>query len=166
LGAQGQGPLKLRLLCVGKLSEPWLKAGASEYQERIGRYLPLTISELREEKGGGKKPDARFIQEQEGARILDRIPPGGFVIVLDEGGSPFTSEKVAGLLEHHMVQGTPELVMVIGGAYGLSAGVKKRADLLLSLSALTLTHQMARLFLLEQIYRGFTIVRNEPYHNR
>jgi len=158
--------LKLRLLCVGKLSEPWLKAGASEYQERIGRYLPLTISELREEKGGGKKPDARFIQEQEGARILDRIPPGGFVIVLDEGGSPFTSEKVAGLLEHHMVQGTPELVMVIGGAYGLSAGVKKRADLLLSLSALTLTHQMARLFLLEQIYRGFTIVRNEPYHNR
>ncbi|ALC15286.1 23S rRNA pseudoU1915 N3-methyltransferase RlmH [Desulfuromonas soudanensis] len=158
--------MKLRLLCVGKLSEPWLKAGASEYQERIGRYLPLTLSELREEKGGGKKPDARYIQEQEGARILDRIPPGAFVIVLDEGGSPFTSEKVAGLLEHHMVQGTAELVMVIGGAYGLSAGVKKRADLLLSLSALTLTHQMARLFLLEQIYRGFTIVRNEPYHNR
>ncbi|HEX9872921.1 MAG TPA: 23S rRNA (pseudouridine(1915)-N(3))-methyltransferase RlmH [Deferrimonas sp.] len=158
--------MKLRLFCVGKLSEPWLKAGASEYQERIGRYLPLTTSELREEKGGGKKPDARFIQEQEGARILDRIPPGAFVIVLDEGGSPFTSEKVAGLLEHHMVQGTAELVMVIGGAYGLSAGVKKRADLLLSLSALTLTHQMARLFLLEQIYRGFTIVRNEPYHNR
>jgi len=158
--------LKLRLICVGKLSEPWLRAGATEYQERIGRYLPLTLSELREEKGGGKKPNPRFIREREGELILEKIPAGAFVIVLDEGGKSLTSEGVAALLERHMVEGTQELALIIGGAYGLSAAVKDRADLTLSLSAMTLTHQMARLFLLEQVYRGFTIVRNEPYHNR
>jgi 23S rRNA (pseudouridine1915-N3)-methyltransferase len=157
--------VKLRLLCVGKLSESYLREGAEEYAGRIRRYAPLTIQELKEEKAG-KKGDPRYIRDQEGERILEKIGAEAWVVVLDEQGQAQRSEELAALLEQHMVQGTGELVLVIGGAYGLSAAVKQRADLLLSLSALTLTHQLARLLLLEQIYRGFTIVRREPYHNR
>ncbi len=158
--------MKLRLLCVGKLSESYLREGAEEYIGRIRRYAPLTIQELKEEKGGGKNPDPRYIRDREGERLLEKIGPDAWVIVLDEAGQAQRSEDLAALLERHMVQGTGELVLIIGGAYGLSGGVKQRADLLLSLSAFTLTHQMARLLLLEQVYRGFTIVRREPYHNR
>lgn len=158
--------MKLRLLCVGKLSESFLREGAEEYANRIKRYAPLTVLELKEEKGGGKKADPRYIRDREGERILEKINPEAWVIVLDQGGAAHSSEQLAELLEQHMVRGTAEWVLVIGGAYGLSAAVKQRANLLLSLSALTLTHQLARLLLLEQIYRGFTIVRHEPYHNR
>lgn len=158
--------MKLRLLCVGKLSENYLREGAEEYTSRIRRYAPLTVLELKEEKTGGKKADPRYIRDREGERILEKIGPEAWVIVLAEEGVAQSSEELAGLLERHMVAGTAEWVLVIGGAYGLSPAVKQRANLLLSLSAMTLTHQLARLLLLEQIYRGFTIVRREPYHNR
>ena len=157
--------MKLRLLCVGRLSET-LKGASDDYAARITRYLPLAVEELREEKGGGKKADPRFIREREGERILQRLPADAVAVVLDEHGRTFTSEGLAARLEQHMVQGTGEVAFVIGGAYGLSEAVKTRADLLLSLSTLTFTHQMARLFLFEQLYRGLTILRNEPYHNR
>ncbi|WP_298036281.1 23S rRNA (pseudouridine(1915)-N(3))-methyltransferase RlmH [uncultured Desulfuromonas sp.] len=157
--------MKLALLCVGKLSAPYLRKGAEDYSGRIRRYLPFREAELKEEKGGGKKADPRYIRDREGERILEKIPRGAFSVVLDEGGKALRSEELAGLIDRHMVQGTPELVFVIGGAYGLNDAVKKRADLVLSLSAMTFTHQMARLLLLEQIYRGLTILRNEPYHN-
>lgn len=158
--------MKLRLVCVGKVSESYLREGVEEFAARISRYLTLTTVELREEKGGGKKPDSRYLRDREGERILEKIPEPAFVIALDERGETFTSEGLSALLGRHMVQGTPEVVLIIGGPYGLSDEVKKRANLLLSLSAMTYTHQMARLFLLEQIYRGLTILRNEPYHNR
>lgn len=158
--------MKLRLVCVGKISENYLRVGVDEFAGRIIRYLPLLVHELKEEKGGGKKADPRHLREREGERILEKIPAAAFTVVLDERGESLTSEDVANLLERHMVQGTPEIVLVIGGPYGLSEAVRRRADLLLSLSPMTFTHQMARLFLLEQIYRGLTILRNEPYHNR
>jgi len=158
--------VKLRLLCVGKLSAAYLQAGVDEYAARIRRYLPLNTVELKEEKGGGKKADPRYVRDREGERIVDKIPAEAFAIVLDERGAALSSEGLAELLDRHMVQGTPEVILVIGGAYGLSEAVKERANLLLSLSSLTLTHQMARLLLLEQIYRSMTILRNEPYHNR
>ena len=157
--------MKLRLLCVGRLSES-LRDATGDYVARIVRYLPLAVEELREEKGGGKKADPRFICEREGERILQRISHDAFAVVLDEHGRALASEELAAQLELHMVQGTGELIFVIGGAYGLSQAVKTRANLLLSLSALTFTHQMTRLFLLEQLYRSLTILRNEPYHNR
>lgn len=156
--------MKLCLLCVGRLSLKYLHEGAADFEARIQRYMPLRIVELKEEKGS--KSDPVFIRRQEGRRILDKISDGAFVVALDEKGRSFSSEALAALLEHHMLQSTSELTLVIGGAYGLCDEVRKRADLMLSLSDMTLTHQMARLFLLEQLYRGFTIVRNEPYHNR
>lgn len=158
--------MKLKLLAVGKLSADYLKQGVAEFDKRIRRYLPLEVVEIREEKAGGKKADVAQIKKREGQHLLEKIPADAAVIVLDERGKTVTSEGVSALLEHHMVQGTATLIFVIGGAYGLDEAVRKRADLILSLSAMTLTHQMARLFLLEQIYRGFTILRNEPYHNR
>ncbi len=157
--------MKLKLICVGKLSEAFLRDGVEEYARRLQRYLPFSCLELKEEKSG-KKADPRLIRELEGERILGRIPPEAYVFILDERGKALTSEGLAALLEGHMVQGTTELVAVIGGAYGLSDRVRQRGDMILSLSAMTFTHQMARLFLLEQLYRSCTILRNEPYHNR
>jgi len=157
--------VKLRLLCVGKLSLPYLRDGVEEYSDRLRRYLPFEALELREEKGG-KKGDPAFIRDQESAQLLARIPEGAFVTVLDERGRSFSSEKLAQLVERHMTDGTPELIWVIGGAYGLSEELRRRADLVLSLSEMTFTHQMARLLLMEQLYRALTIIRNEPYHNR
>jgi 23S rRNA (pseudouridine1915-N3)-methyltransferase len=158
--------LKFRLICIGRISESFLREGIEEYASRIRRYVPLTVVELKEEKGGGKHPDPRFIREREGERILEKIPVGAFTIVLDEKGENLGSEALAGLLGRQMLGGGSEIAWVVGGAWGLSDGVKKRGNLILSLSAMTFTHQMARLFLMEQVYRAFTIVRNEPYHNR
>ena len=156
--------MKLRLICVGKPAS-FHRAAIDEYGKRIGRYLPLETIELKEEKGG-RKPDPDYIRSREGERILERIAPRSFVIVLDERGQALSSEGVAELLNTHMVEGTSELALIIGGAYGLSPEVKRQGDLRLSLSAMTLPHQLARMLLLEQLYRGLTILRNEPYHNR
>lgn len=158
--------MKLRLLCVGKLSEPWLREGVALYSERIGRYLPFVCEELREARGGGSHGDIHYGRNEEGERLLQRITPRSFVVILDEHGRSRSSEEWAGIIEQQMVTGGAEIVVVIGGAYGLSDAVKARGDLLLSLSAMTLPHQLARLVLLEQTYRGLTIIRREPYHNR
>jgi len=157
--------VKLKLLCVGKLSLSYARDGVEEFTARLKRYLPFEVLELREEKGG-KKADPAYIRECESEQLLARIPDKAFVVVLDERGRSHSSEKLAQLLERHMNAGTPELVWVIGGAYGINDKLRQRADLVLSLSEMTFTHQMARLLLLEQLYRGMTIIRNEPYHNR
>ncbi|WP_305044420.1 23S rRNA (pseudouridine(1915)-N(3))-methyltransferase RlmH [Geoalkalibacter sp.] len=158
--------MKIRLLCVGRMSDAALRSGVEDFTARIRRYLPLEVIELKEEKVGGRRPEAARIRELEAERLLAKIGAAAFVVALDETGRRMTSEGFARLLEQHMVHATAEMLFVLGGAYGLGAGVKERSDLLLSLSDMTFTHQMARLFLLEQIYRGLTIVRNEPYHNR
>lgn len=157
--------MKIGLISVGKLSQAFVRDGAAEYAGRLKRYIAFASTELKEAKAGAKA-DPAAIRQQEGERILARVPAGAYLVALDEGGRSYRSEQLAELLGRHMLQGTGELLFVIGGAYGLSQAVKERADLLLSLSAMTLTHQMARLLLLEQLYRGFTILRNEPYHNR
>jgi 23S rRNA (pseudouridine1915-N3)-methyltransferase len=157
--------VKLRLLCVGRLSESYLREGCALFAERVRRYLPLAIEELKEQKAVSRGDLPRAIGA-EGEQLLARIPGGAFVVVLDEHGRGLASTGLAGLLEQHMVAGTHELVLVVGGAHGLSEGVRQRADLLLSLSLMTFPHQVVRLLLLEQLYRGFTIIRNEPYHHR
>jgi 23S rRNA (pseudouridine1915-N3)-methyltransferase len=157
--------VKLRVLCVGKLSEAYLREGCTLFQERLRHYLPLAVEEVKEQKTAGPGDVPRGIA-LEGEQLLGRIPTGAFVIALDERGRPLTSTALAGLLEQHMVAGTSEWAMVIGGAHGLSEDVRRRANLVLSLSAMTLPHQLVRLLLLEQLYRGCTIIRNEPYHHR
>lgn len=157
--------MKLRLVCVGKLTEPWQREAADEYAGRLQRYCPLELVELKEEKGG-RKGDIRGLLKREGERILEKVPAQARLVVLDEKGRQLSSEALAEELAREMLHGGRDWCLVIGGPYGLSPDVRNRADLLLSLSRMTLTHQMARIFLLEQLYRGSTINRNEPYHNR
>ncbi len=156
--------MKLQILCIGRLSERFLIEGCEIYAQRLQHYLPLTVTELKEHKTG-KKPNIPLIISEEGERLLQKIAHTSFVVMLDERGQNMSSTQFAGLLEHHMLDGTPNITMVIGGPYGLSQAVLERADLRLSLSMMTMTHQMARLLLLEQLYRGCTIIRNEPYHH-
>ena len=156
--------MKLHLLCIGRLSETYLKEGCQDFAGRLQRYLPLFIDEQKECKTG-KKPDQPRIRDDEGQRLLARIPDGAFVVVLDERGRSFSTRQLADQLNRHMIEGRGSWALVIGGPYGLSNAVRARADLLLSLTPLTLTHQMARLLLLEQLYRCCTIIRNEPYHH-
>lgn len=157
--------MKLRLVCVGKLAEAWQRQAADDYAGRLQRYFPLEIVELKEEKGG-RKGDIPGLLKREGARILEKVPERACLIVLDERGRSLGSEDLAGRLSDEMLHGGRDWCLVIGGPYGLAREVRQRADLLLSLSKMTFTHQMARLFLLEQLYRSSTILRNEPYHNR
>ncbi len=156
--------MKFRLVCVGRLSEDWLKQGAAEYLKRLQRHYTVEIVEMKEEQGQLK--DVAGLLRREGARILERIPADALVIVLDERGKQLGSEDLAERLQQEMLHGGRDWCLVIGGPYGLDSAVRQRADLLLSLSKMTLTHQMARLLLLEQLYRSGTIIRNEPYHNR
>jgi 23S rRNA (pseudouridine1915-N3)-methyltransferase len=156
--------MKLNLLCVGKLTQSYLNQGCGEFAARIRRYLPLDICELKEHKSG-RKPDPQRSVAAEGEQLRQRLPTSSFVIALDVRGRAFSSEQLADLLEEHMLHGTSEWTLLIGGPYGLSDELRRRADLVLSLSPLTLTHQMTRLLLLEQLYRCCTIVRNEPYHH-
>ncbi len=157
--------MKLRLLCIGKLAETWQQTAADDYAGRITRHFPFDIVEMKEEKGG-RKGDTASLLKREGQRLLEKVPPQAFLVVLDERGRNLSSEKLAGLLADEMVHGGRDWCLVIGGPYGLDPAVRQRADLILALSKMTLTHQMARVLLLEQIYRSCTIIKNEPYHNR
>ncbi len=157
--------MKLRLICVGKLAETWQRAAADDYTGRLSRYFPFEIVELKEEKGG-RKGDTCGILKREGERIISKVPERAFLIVLDERGKNLSSEGLAERLSDEMVHGGRDWCLVIGGPYGLDPAVRQRADLILSLSKMTFTHQMARILLLEQLYRSCTIIKNEPYHNR
>lgn len=157
--------MKITLICVGKLSLPFIKQGVTEYCKRLKRYTTLQEIELKEEKRGGKKADINFIRHSEAQLILAKIPQGAYIIGLDETGTITSSEKFATKIEHHMTQGSSNLCFIIGGAFGLTDELKRCCNELLSLSAMTFTHQMARMVILEQLYRAFTIIRHEPYHN-
>ena len=156
--------MKLRLICIGRLSSRYLQEGAADYLGRINRYLPIEVIELKEEKGGSKN-NPETVREAEGERLLARVSDQDWLIALDEKGKLLDSVGLAGQIERHMLDGTPAVTAVLGGAYGLSNAIRRRANLVLSLSPMTFTHQMARLIWLEQLYRSLTILRNEPYHN-
>jgi 23S rRNA (pseudouridine1915-N3)-methyltransferase len=153
--------MKLRLLWVGKSREEWLKNGIEEYRRRIGRYFPLEISEVRDEKGA----ETESMRQKECERLEKSLVKGSRLVTLDERGEELTSTQFADFLGRFRDTGTQELAFAIGGAYGFSHEFRNRADRSIALSRMTFTHQMVRLFLLEQIYRGCTILNNEQYHH-
>ena len=153
--------MRLKLLWVGKTQEAWVKAGIEEYAGRVRRYCPLEILETREEKGA----QAAVMRERECERLAKLLPKGGKLVVLDERGEAMSSTEFAAFLSKSRDQGTSDLVFAIGGAFGFSDGFRNQAFKAISLSRMTLTHQMVRVFLLEQIYRGFSIMNGEPYHH-
>ncbi len=154
--------MKIKLVCVGKLAEKWQRDAAADYFSRLRRYFAVELVELKEEKKGGKD----VLLKREGERILAKVPAQAVMILLDERGRQFSSEQLAAQLAEEMLHAGRDWCLVIGGPYGIDAAVRARAAMVLSLSKLTFTHQMARVFLLEQLYRCATIIKNEPYHNR
>lgn len=153
--------MRLHLLWVGRTQEEWLKRGIEEYAGRIRRYSSLEILEAKEEKGA----QAETGRNRECERLVRLLPKGGKLVLLDERGRQLSSPELASFIARQRDTGTSDLSFAIGGAYGFSDTFRQRADAVISLSSLTFTHQMVRLFLLEQMYRGFTILNGEHYHH-
>jgi len=157
--------MKVIFRTVGRTREPYLQEGIGVFAKRLSHYLPFeqdVIPDLRKTKG--LTPDQ--FKEREGEAILQRLDPADHLILLDENGNSFTSEAFALWLDRRLQQSARRLVFQIGGAYGFSPEVYQRAQAKIALSSMTFSHQMVRLFFLEQLYRAMTILRNEPYHNR
>jgi 23S rRNA (pseudouridine1915-N3)-methyltransferase len=152
--------LRLKVFWVGKTRDPWIREAVDEYAGRIRRYLPLELVDVRDEKGA----EAEEMRRRECERLEKLISPQATLVLLDETGEQMTSPGLASFIGRQRDSGIGELVFVIGGAYGFSEAFRKRGKLL-ALSKLTFTHQMVRAFLLEQIYRAFTILNGEPYHH-
>jgi 23S rRNA (pseudouridine1915-N3)-methyltransferase len=158
--------MQLRIIAVGKIKERFLSEGIAEYEKRLLPYLKLSIHEIAEERRGlhaNAGAEAQAI-EREGERILAAIPDGVVVVALDVRGKEQSSEQLAARLHEWQMAGVSLLVVVIGGDLGISRAVLKRADLSLSLSPMTFTHQMVRMIILEQLYRACRINSGEPYH--
>ncbi len=157
---------RLTILCVGRLQETWWRDAAAEYEKRLKRYCDLRIKELPDEKAPERASAAERdkILRIEGERILKAADPRAPYWALAVKGKRMDSERFAAKLEELPVQGIPHLQFVIGGSLGLSPEVLSGADLELSFSDMTFPHQLMRVILLEQIYRGFRILRGEPYH--
>ena len=158
--------MQLRIIAVGKIKEPFLRDGIAGYEKRLRPYADLRITELAEEKrpkASSPATEAAAVQK-EGERILTAVPDGALVVALEIAGQGWTSTDLADAFRVWELAGRSPVVFVIGGDLGLSPAVLTRSDLRLSLSRMTFTHPMARLILLEQVYRAFRILRGEPYH--
>ncbi|HIZ86102.1 MAG TPA: 23S rRNA (pseudouridine(1915)-N(3))-methyltransferase RlmH [Candidatus Coprenecus stercoravium] len=156
--------MKVTLLTVGKTAFGYIKDGMAVYEKRLDRYLRFSRVEIPALQNTSSL-STEEIKSKEAELILKKIAPGDRVILLDEKGSRFTSTAWASHLEHLMSTGTRSIVFVIGGAYGFSDKVRNAAHETLSLSDMTFSHQIIRLFFEEQLYRAMTIIKGEPYHN-
>ncbi len=156
--------MKVRLLMIGKTAEKWLQQGVDKFSDRLVHYLPFELKVLPDIKNAGKLKIPE-LKQLEGESVLKTIDNQDRLILLDENGKQMTSRDFSAFLEKQMMTGSRRLVFVIGGAWGFSDEVYKRADVKLSLSSMTFSHQMARLLFTEQLYRAMTILKNEPYHN-
>ncbi len=155
--------IKIRLVTVGTLKEKFLKDAINEYLKRLSRFAKVEIVELEESKIQSKSEEQ--IKKEEGERILKRIKESDYLIILDLKGEMLSSEEFSTKLKNLIDKGVSPLTFVIGGTLGLSEEVRKRANLSISISRMTFTHQMCRVILLEQIYRAFKIINNEEYHH-
>lgn len=154
------------IVCIGKLKEKYLRDGVEEFVKRMRVYGGITIVELNESKMGDKAGNRERQQAviDEGKRLLKRIPSQAYIVLLDVYGKTMSSEMLATHISNLEVSGISEMVFVIGGPFGVSEELRNTANLKLSLSPMTFTHQMVRLLVVEQIYRTCKINRGEPYH--
>ena len=157
--------MKIVLLAIGKTTESWLSSGIAVYDQRLQRYGNFEYIETEDVKRKGARQDPRLLCEAEAEKVLKLLQPGDHLVLLDEGGREYTSIGLAQWIEKRAVSGLKRLVLVIGGPYGFEEQLKNRAHEKLSLSRLTFSHQMVRLFAIEQIYRAHTILKGEPYHH-
>lgn len=158
--------MKITVLCVGRIKEKYFTDAVKEYAKRLGRYCKLEILEVMDEKipdGAGKALEDA-VKQKEGEKLLSRLREGAYVIALELEGKKLDSMAFSERLEKLGVHGVSHIVFIIGGSLGLSEEVKKRADEAISFSDMTFPHQLMRVILLEQIYRGYRIINREPYH--
>ena len=158
--------MKITIISVGKIKEKYLKDAISEYSKRLGRYCKLDIVEVQDEKtlDNASEGMERQIRFKEAERIARYIKEDSYVIALAIEGRKLSSEELAEKIGTLGVQGTSHITFIIGGSIGLDESILRRADYLLSFSKMTFPHQLMRVILLEQIYRGYRILANEPYH--
>lgn len=155
--------MKIILLQVGRTHADYVKLGIAEFEKRLMHYSNFENIYIEDIKNSGNQ-SAEMLKEKEGVLILKKIKDSDLVILLDETGKEFTSVKFAEQLQQWMNTGR-NLIFIVGGAFGFSEAVYKRADSQLSLSRMTFTHQMIRLLFIEQLYRAFTILKGEKYHH-
>lgn len=156
--------MKITLLTVGKTDNNYLGEGTRIYLERLQHYIKFEVIEVVLPRAT-KKLQPEQLKEAEGKLLIKYFQEADHVLLLDEKGRQNTSEAFAGWLQKMMNSGTRHLMFVVGGAFGFSQEVYSKANGKIALSEMTFSHQMVRLFFMEQLYRAFTILRNEPYHN-
>ncbi|GGK16832.1 ribosomal RNA large subunit methyltransferase H [Yeosuana aromativorans] len=157
--------MTIKLLAIGKTDNASLIALIDDYQKRLNFYIKFNLEIIPDIKKAKNLSEAQQ-KQKEGELILSSISTSDILILLDENGKQMDSVAFSNYLQKHMNSGIKQLVFAIGGPYGFSEDVYKQAQGKLSLSKMTFSHQMVRLFFIEQLYRGFTILRNEPYHHR
>lgn len=156
--------MKCIFLTIGKTETPYLQTGIAEYQKRLSHFIDLEIAEVADLKHAPSvSPEERSLRE--GALLLQKyILPKHMVVLLDEAGKEFTSRTFSTWIEKR-VAGGQDIVFVVAGPYGASDALKARADVMIALSQMTFSHEMIRLFFLEQLYRAFAIAKHLPYHH-
>lgn len=157
--------MTITLIAIGKTDNHQLQDLISLYQDRLKYYIKFELDIIPDIKNAKKLSEA-LQKQKEGALILKKVNPGDVMILLDEQGKQLNSVQFSEYLQKHMNSGVKRLVFVIGGPYGFSDEVYQKSNGKLSLSKMTFSHQMVRLFFVEQLYRGFTILKNEPYHHQ
>ena len=158
--------MKITCVVVGNIKEKYFTDAIKEYSKRLGRYCKLEIVELADEKtpDGASEAEEQAIREKEGERILKTLKDDAYVIALAIEGKMLDSVELSRKIESLGISGTSHIAFVIGGSLGLAPAVMKRADYALSFSRMTFPHQLMRVVLLEQLYRSYRIMKNEPYH--
>ncbi len=156
--------MKITLLAIGKTGTKYLQEGIEQYNKRIGHYVPFEFKILPDVKTT-KSLTTEKQKEMEGDIFMSAIQTGDVVVLLDERGKEMTSREFANYLDKKMVTVAKNLIFIIGGPYGFSKAMYDRANEKLSLSKMTFSHEMIRLFFIEQIYRAMTILKGEPYHH-
>ncbi len=158
--------MKITCVVVGKIKEKYFTDAIKEYSKRLSRYCKLEIVELADEKtpDGASEAEEMAIREKEGERILKALKDDAYVIALAIEGKMLDSVELSQKIDRLGVSGTSHIAFVIGGSLGLAPAVMKRADYALSFSRMTFPHQLMRVVLLEQLYRSYRILKNEPYH--
>ena len=156
--------MKITLLTMGRNSDKRVEELVARYVGRLSHYVRFEVRDLPDVRLKGSVTTDRQ-KEAEGQSILATVAPRDFVMLLDERGKEYTSRGFAEMIERQMATQSRDIVFVVGGPFGFSKAVYDRADALISLSRMTLTHEMVRLFFVEQVYRAFTIIRGESYHH-
>lgn len=158
--------MKITVLTVGKIKEKYLRDAIAEYTKRLIRYCKLEIIEVADEKtpDNASENAEEMIRQKEAERLLKYIREDAYLITLEIGGKQLTSEEFSEKIEKLGIQGTSHIIFVIGGSIGIGKAVLEKSDYALSFSKMTFPHQLMRVILLEQIYRGYRIMSGEPYH--